>query len=182
LDFAEIGEYFEQPVRTYSSGMLLRLAFASSITLRPELLIVDEALAVGDIFFQQRCFQKIRELVERGVTILIVSHDLRSISEFCEKTLLLHQGKVEFFGDSNTAIERYYGLMQPYRLLPASESPIPATNGLKARSAADASSEIAFEPVKSMYPDQDANREYKLRDSFPRRPRVFSPFQIPFPR
>ena len=156
LDFAEIGEYFEQPVRTYSSGMLMRLAFASSITLRPELLIVDEALAVGDIFFQQRCFQKIRELVERGVTILIVSHDLRSISEFCGKTLLLHQGKVEFFGDSTTAIDRYYGLMQSYRFLPDSESPIPATNGLKERTAAEASSEIAFEPVKRMYPDQDA--------------------------
>ena len=110
LDFSEIGEYFEQPVRTYSSGMMLRLAFASSITLRPDLLIVDEALAVGDIFFQQRCFQKIRELVERGVTIFLVSHDMRSIGEFCERTLLLDQGRVVFFGDSDTAINRYYGL------------------------------------------------------------------------
>ena len=96
LHFSEIGEYFEQPVRTYSSGMMLRLAFASSITLRPDLLIVDEALSVGDIFFQQRCFQKIRELIERDVTILLVSHDLRSIGEFCEKTLLLHEGRWVF--------------------------------------------------------------------------------------
>ena len=156
LDFSEIGEYFEQPVRTYSSGMMLRLAFASSITLRPELLIVDEALAVGDIFFQQRCFQKIRELVERGVTILLASHDLRSIGEFCEKTLLLHQGRVDFFGDSNAAINRYYGLTQSYRLLTATESPSLATDDAKKRAAAQASSEIVLEPVKLMHPDRDA--------------------------
>jgi lipopolysaccharide transport system ATP-binding protein len=156
LDFSEIGEYFEQPVRTYSTGMMLRLAFASSITLRPELLIVDEALAVGDIFFQQRCFQKIRELVERGVTILLVSHDLRSISEFCEKTLLLHQGRVDFFGDSNAAINLYYGLTQSYRLLTATESPTPSSDGIEKGTMAQTSSEIVLEPVKSMHPDREA--------------------------
>jgi lipopolysaccharide transport system ATP-binding protein len=111
--FSEIDEAFDWPVKTYSSGMALRLAFASSITAKPDLLIVDEALAVGDIFFQQKCFQKIRELVEKGVTILLVSHDMRSISEFCENTLLLHHGKSVFFGPSNQAINEYYRLTKP---------------------------------------------------------------------
>ena len=111
--FSEIDEAFDWPVKTYSSGMAVRLAFASSITAKPDLLIVDEALAVGDIFFQQKCFQKIRELVTKGVTILLVSHDLRSISEFCENALLLHHGKTVFFGPSNQAISEYYNLTKP---------------------------------------------------------------------
>jgi lipopolysaccharide transport system ATP-binding protein len=156
LDFSEIGDYFEQPVRTYSSGMILRLAFASSITLRPELLIVDEALAVGDIFFQQRCFQKIRELVERGVTILLVSHDLRSISEFCERTLLLHQGRVAFFGDSNTAINRYYALTQSDRMFRVAESLTQSSDGTDEGSMAEAAPKVVLEPVPFMYPDRDA--------------------------
>ncbi len=116
LDFSEIGDYFDRPVKTYSSGMIVRLAFASSITVRADLLIVDEALAVGDIFFQQKCFHKIRELVKAGVTILLVSHDLRSISEFCDETLLLDHGRVIFFGDSNVAIDRYYGMTKSFIL------------------------------------------------------------------
>jgi lipopolysaccharide transport system ATP-binding protein len=113
VSFSEIDEAFDWPVKTYSSGMAVRLAFASSISARPDLLIVDEALAVGDIFFQQKCFQKIRELVEKGVTILLVSHDMRSIGEFCEHTLLLHQGKSVYFGPSNQAINEYYRLTKP---------------------------------------------------------------------
>jgi lipopolysaccharide transport system ATP-binding protein len=154
LEFSEIGEYFEQPVRTYSSGMMLRLA--SSITLRPELLIVDEALAVGDIFFQQRCFQKIRELVDQGVTILLVSHDLRSIGEFCEKTLLLHQGRVVYYGDSNTAINRYYGLTASFRFLKPTESSKRSGDGVENTLAAPASADILLEPVNAMTPNQDA--------------------------
>ena len=114
VSFSEIDECFDWPVRTYSSGMAVRLAFASSITAQPDLLIVDEALAVGDIFFQQKCFQRIRELVNKGVTILLVSHDLRSISEFCENTLLLHQGESVFFGPANEAINRYYSLTKTH--------------------------------------------------------------------
>jgi ABC-type polysaccharide/polyol phosphate transport system ATPase subunit len=113
VSFSEIDEAFDWPVKTYSSGMAVRLAFASSITARPDLLIVDEALAVGDIFFQQKCFQRIRELVEKGVTILLVSHDMRSINEFCENTLVLHHGKSVFFGPSNQAINEYYRLTKP---------------------------------------------------------------------
>jgi lipopolysaccharide transport system ATP-binding protein len=120
------------------------------------LLIVDEALAVGDILFQQRCFQKIRELVGRGVTILLVSHDLRSISEFCERTLLLHQGKVVFFGDSNTAINRYYALTQSSRLRKVSESPTPSRDGTEKSIMAQVSSDVVLEPVTLMYPNKEA--------------------------
>src|SRR5260221_847616 len=94
--------------------MVVRLAFASSITVHADLLIVDEALAVGDIFFQQKCFQRIRQLVKAGVTFLLVSHDLRSVAEFCDETLVLDQGRVVFFGNSNTAIDTYYTLTRSF--------------------------------------------------------------------
>jgi lipopolysaccharide transport system ATP-binding protein len=110
LAFAEIGDYFEAPVKTYSSGMIMRLAFASSITVNADLLIVDEALSVGDIFFQQKCFHKIRDLVKSGVTILLVSHDMRSVAEFCEEALLLDRGKVAFLGDAIQAVNEYYSI------------------------------------------------------------------------
>jgi lipopolysaccharide transport system ATP-binding protein len=156
LEFSEIGEYFEQPVRTYSSGMMLRLAFASSITLRPDLLIVDEALAVGDIFFQQRCFQKIRELVQRGVTIFLASHDLRSVAEFCERTLLMSEGRVAFFGDSKTAIDHYYWLTESHRLLRIAEPAVPPDEGIKQGPTGTAESGVTLEPVKPMYPNRGA--------------------------
>ncbi|MBV9876113.1 MAG: ABC transporter ATP-binding protein [Verrucomicrobia bacterium] len=113
-DFAEIGEYFDRPVKTYSSGMVVRLAFASSITVHADLLIIDEALAVGDIFFQQKCFHKLRQLAKSGVTFLLVSQDPRSISEFCDVTMILDRGHVVFFGDSNQAIDTYYTLTKSF--------------------------------------------------------------------
>jgi lipopolysaccharide transport system ATP-binding protein len=114
LAFSEIGDYFEAPVKTYSSGMMMRLAFASSITVHADLLIVDEALSVGDVFFQQKCYHKIRDLVKSGVTILLVSHDMRSVGEFCEKALLLDKGKAVFFGDTIEAINQYYTVSRAF--------------------------------------------------------------------
>src|SRR5246127_2067203 len=114
LAFSEIGDYFENPVKTYSSGMVMRLAFASSITVHADLLIVDEALSVGDVFFQQKCYHKIRDLVKAGVTILLVSHDMRSVNEFCEEALLLDKGHVAFFGDTIQAINQYYTISRAY--------------------------------------------------------------------
>ena len=96
LDFADIGEFVHQPVKTYSSGMFVRLAFAVAINIDPEILIVDEALSVGDVFFQAKCYRKFEEFKEKGKTILIVSHDLSSISKYCDKVVLLNKGiKVE---------------------------------------------------------------------------------------
>lgn len=92
LDFADIGEFIHQPVKTYSSGMFVRLAFAVAINIEPEILIVDEALSVGDVFFQAKCYRKFEEFKEMGKTILFVSHDLSSISKYCDRVVLLNKG------------------------------------------------------------------------------------------
>lgn len=92
LEFADIGEYIYQPVKTYSSGMFVRLAFAVAINIDPEILIVDEALSVGDVFFQAKCYHKFEEFKKLGKTILFVSHDLSSIAQYCDKVVLLNRG------------------------------------------------------------------------------------------
>ena len=92
LDFADIGDYVYQPVKTYSSGMFVRLAFAVAINIEPEILIVDEALSVGDVFFQAKCYHKFEEFKEMGKTIVFVSHDLSSISKYCDRVVLLNKG------------------------------------------------------------------------------------------
>ena len=92
LDFADIGEFVNQPVKTYSSGMFVRLAFAVAINIEPEILIVDEALSVGDVFFQTKCYKKFEEFKEQGKTILFVSHDLSSIEKYCDRVVLLNKG------------------------------------------------------------------------------------------
>ena len=92
LDFADIGDYVYQPVKTYSSGMFVRLAFSVAINIDPEILIVDEALSVGDVFFQAKCYHKFEEFKKMGKTIMIVSHDLSSIAKYCDRVVLLNQG------------------------------------------------------------------------------------------
>lgn len=92
LSFADIGDYVYQPVKTYSSGMFVRLAFAVAINIDPEILIVDEALSVGDVFFQAKCYKKFEEFKEQGKTIIFVSHDLSSISKYCDRVVLLNKG------------------------------------------------------------------------------------------
>ena len=88
LDFAEIGDFVYQPVKTYSSGMFVRLAFALAINVDPEILIVDEALSVGDVFFQSKCYRKMEEIRQKGTTILMVTHDMGSIIKYCDKVVL----------------------------------------------------------------------------------------------
>lgn len=92
LEFADIGEYIYQPCKTYSSGMFVRLAFAVAINIEPEILIVDEALSVGDVFFQAKCYHKFEEFKKQGKTILFVSHDLSSIAKYCDRVILLNNG------------------------------------------------------------------------------------------
>ena len=108
LAFAEIEQFIDQPVKTYSSGMMVRLAFAVQVQLDPELLIVDEALAVGDIFFQQKCFDYMARLKERGCSFLIVSHDTSAIQQICDRGIVLIEGRKHFEGLSREAIREYY--------------------------------------------------------------------------
>jgi len=108
--FAAIGDFVHQPVKTYSSGMMLRLAFAAQTVLRPELFIVDEALAVGDVFFQAQCARFFRERLADGMTLLLVSHDLPSIKALCKNALVLHEGKQVFYGPSAEAVSFFHAL------------------------------------------------------------------------
>ena len=94
LDFAEIGDFVYQPVKTYSSGMFVRLAFALAINVEPEILIVDEALSVGDVFFQSKCYRRMEEIRKNGTTIIMVTHDLGVIAELCDEIIVLYGGRV----------------------------------------------------------------------------------------
>lgn len=105
--FADIGDVLDQPVKTYSSGMLVRLAFSVQVAIEPEILIVDEALSVGDFFFQQKCFGRLRKMRERGMTLLFVSHDMGTVRNLCQKAIYLKRGCVIFGGDSSMAIHHY---------------------------------------------------------------------------
>lgn len=107
LDFADIGEYIYQPVKTYSSGMFMRLAFAVAINIEPEILIVDEALSVGDVFFQAKCYHKFDEFRREGKTVLFVSHDLSNISKYCDRVILLNQGHKLAEGAPKKVIDIY---------------------------------------------------------------------------
>ena len=107
LEFADIGDYVYQPVKTYSSGMFVRLAFAVAINIEPEILIVDEALSVGDVFFQAKCYHKFEEFKKLGKTIVFVSHDLSSISKYCDRVFLLNQGNLLGEGSPKEMIDAY---------------------------------------------------------------------------
>lgn len=107
LDFADIGDFVYQKVKTYSSGMFVRLAFAVAINIDPEILIVDEALSVGDVFFQNKCYHKFEEFREEGKTILFVSHDLSSISKYCDRVILLDRGRKLGEGRPKEIIDMY---------------------------------------------------------------------------
>lgn len=109
--FAEIGEFMERPVKEYSSGMYVRLAFSTAIHVDPEILIVDEALAVGDAVFANRCVRKFQELRERKITVLFVSHDLGLVKQLSDRAILLLNGRIEAQGASRDVINRYVGLV-----------------------------------------------------------------------
>lgn len=129
LEFADIGDYVYQPVKMYSSGMFMRLAFALSINIDPEILIVDEALAVGDVFFQAKCFHKFDEFKKAGKTVLFVSHDMSSISKYCDRVILLNQGVKLGEGTPKEMIDIYkrvlVGQYHPEEDGTAPEAPVP---------------------------------------------------------
>ena len=109
--FAEIGQFVDRPVKTYSSGMFVRLAFAVAIHMDPDILIVDEALSVGDIFFQQRCIRRIQQLKRQGVTILFVSHDLEAVRSLADRTIWMDHGQVHLEGKTDEVVSKYLAAM-----------------------------------------------------------------------
>ena len=121
LDFADIGDYVYQPVKTYSSGMFVRLAFAVAINIDPEILIVDEALSVGDVFFQAKCYHKFEEFKKQGKTILFVSHDLSAISKYCDRAVLLNQGVKLGEGSPRDMIDIYKQVLVGQYELPSGD-------------------------------------------------------------
>lgn len=106
-EFADIGDFFDQPVKTYSSGMFVRLAFAVQACLDPDILIVDEALAVGDIFFQQKCHAHMAALLQKGVAVLLVTHDIQAVRKYCSSVILLDRGGVVHHGDVEKGLRLY---------------------------------------------------------------------------
>ena len=114
-EFADIGDALDQPVRHYSSGMFVRLAFAVATSVDADLLLVDEALSVGDVFFQQKCFGRLEELRNHGTAVVFVSHAMSEVEQFCDRVLLLEGGRPAFLGRPQEAISRYYLLHQEHR-------------------------------------------------------------------
>jgi lipopolysaccharide transport system ATP-binding protein len=131
--FAEIGDFINQPVKTYSSGMVVRLAFAVAINVDPEILLVDEALAVGDIYFRQRCMRKVHELRQRGITILFVSHAVSDVKAIGDRVLWLDHGRTIDCGEPDRVVSKYLAAMtekdSTYLLLKSAADPQPRRGG-----------------------------------------------------
>lgn len=107
IEFAELGDYIDQPVRTYSSGMKMRLGFAINVNIEPDVLVVDEALAVGDATFKKKCKNKIKEIISAGTTVLYVSHSADSVKEICPRSIFLKKGTVIFDGPTEETLKIY---------------------------------------------------------------------------
>lgn len=148
LKFADIGDFVYQPCKTYSSGMFVRLAFAVAINIDPEILIVDEALSVGDVFFQAKCYHKFDEFKEQGKTILIVSHDLSSISKYCDRVILLNKGVKRAEGAPNEMVDLYKKL-----LVHIDEDPNPATGAENPPAEPEEVKETSPEPAEEKKPE-----------------------------
>lgn len=144
--FAEIGDAIDRPVKTYSTGMMMRLAFSVQVLLDPQILIVDEALGVGDFFFQQKCFARLRQMKEKGLTLLFVSHDMGTVRDLCQRALYLRNGKAEYFGEVSQAI----------RLHMQNSSPAPTLGGTQTAMTPRAQFEkLAINSTWCRYPEGD---------------------------
>lgn len=121
--FADIGPFLEQPVKTYSSGMFMRLAFAVTTSVDADVLLIDEALAVGDVFFTQKCFGHLERLIDRGVSVVLVTHDTSAVNQFCERVVVLDQGRVMYEGDTVGGLRTYFALQRGGSVLNAA-SPV----------------------------------------------------------
>jgi lipopolysaccharide transport system ATP-binding protein len=138
LAFAEIGSHVDQQVKTYSSGMFMRLAFAVAVHTDPDVLIVDEALSVGDIYFQRKCFKRIEQMRQGGCTLLFVTHAIDSVLQLCERGIVLDGGRVVFDGDAQPAVKQYLRVVfgeMPQEPEPDAAPPAPGPTGADAAAA-----------------------------------------------
>jgi len=153
--FAEIGQFLHQPVKTYSSGMFVRLAFAIAASVEPDIFVIDEALAVGDAVFQHRCLRRLKELHERGTTVLFVSHDAGAVRALCSRAILLKAGRVVADGKPTDVLNRYQKLIMEREEAYEAESPEP---GLLS-SVAQASVYQSLKPLNYAYRHGDGSAE-----------------------
>jgi lipopolysaccharide transport system ATP-binding protein len=152
--FADIGEFIEQPVKLYSSGMYVRLAFAVQACLEPDVLIVDEALGVGDVFFQQKCHARMEKLLEENTAVVLVTHDMGAVQKYCKNAILLEKGQPIFKGSSSEAIKRYYTLERSpgSNLLPSGSSIVNGNEKVFSKLLKDFSQQEEI----SFWPDENA--------------------------
>ena len=155
VDFADIGEFIEHPVKTYSSGMLVRLAFALQVHVDPDILIVDEALSVGDIFFQQKCINRIHEILARGVTLFFVSHGLNSVKSLCSRALYLERGRLVADGPAEEVCDGYQNAL-------TSQSRQDWATAVESARVLGSESVIVAEPVAGSLGLADAGFEQRL--------------------
>jgi ABC-type polysaccharide/polyol phosphate transport system ATPase subunit len=126
--FADIGEFFDMPVKTYSSGMYVRLAFSLAVHVDADIVVIDEALSVGDGAYQKKCIDRIWELRRKGVTILFCSHSLYTVSTFCDRALWLKDGRIQSIGDTKEVIARYEDYLREKELIEEKEMPVATKN------------------------------------------------------
>lgn len=168
MEFAEIGEFIDLPVKTYSSGMYVRLAFSVQAQFHPEILIVDEALSVGDHFFTKKCFEKLRELKGNGSTLIFVSHDLGAFQNLCDRGVLLDGGKIIFDGSPVDCVSRFYSLSpsraSDLRVIDCSSSP--TGNVRNSRIMVHGIGGLQFDVVSSKNDQGQETRDYRIGDLF----------------
>jgi lipopolysaccharide transport system ATP-binding protein len=153
--FAGIGEFIEHPVKTYSSGMYVRLAFAAAVGMEPEILIVDEALAVGDIRFQRKCYRHFHELQSRGTTVIFVTHAVELVRSHCDRAILLNKGKIDSIGTPKDVIHDYLELMF---------APAPRKGGI--REGIQSTKTVPTSSLRSGFNDSCVRRRSYNRDEF----------------
>jgi lipopolysaccharide transport system ATP-binding protein len=146
--FADIGEFIDQPVKTYSSGMFVRLGFSVTTSLDADVLLIDEALAVGDVFFRQKCYQRLETLRAKGVSIVLVSHAMMEVEQFCQRALLLQAGQPVFLGSAAEAVKRYYLIEQDHR--------VPADGAAPAKEKAGGTPGTGVSSDESFWPEAEA--------------------------
>jgi lipopolysaccharide transport system ATP-binding protein len=169
IEFAELGEFIEQPVKTYSSGMKSRLGFAVAVHVEPEILILDEVLAVGDDAFKAKCYRKISEFLDAGKTVIIVSHNVHTINQLCTKAVLISGGRIEFVGAPKETTQKYHELLfgnnneSGEKGLPEIEKSSSENNGIESgRIAWDSS--LKIQPITMLEETPVSTSGYRLVD------------------